>query len=400
MGPQLEKAADLYRYEGFGGIYDKFQEYDFPWTKPGVQWETASPQSVGLDPQALDELRDELVSKNTEALVIIKDGKLVYEWYSPDSGPNRKHSTAAMAKGVTASIALAAAVDEGLIGLDDPAWKYIPQWKDDPVRSRITIRQLGSHSSGLDDVDFPPSDSDPEWKHVYYDNPDLRFSLALSDDPVIAEPGTRYSYSGVGYYALAYALTAALQGSPETDINALIENRVMKPLEIPSSAWEISYGESHEIDGMKMYAFGSGVRQTTRSIARMGQLVLNKGEWNGKQVIAPETIEAITSYEGYNPGRGDSSTLPAMGFGWLLNDDGFLSSLPRDAIIGMGNGPQITLIVPEMDMVMVRIGGSLTDEPNVSIEQTWAYIDQSLLSPVMAAAAPSLENEAFAAHSR
>ena len=96
-------------------------------------------------------------------------------------------------------MALMVAVNDGRISLDDPAWKYIPDWEEDIQRSKITIGQLGSHTSGLDNVKFR-DDVTPEWKHNYYKIREVRFSMALNDVPVIIDPGTRYSYSGVGYY--------------------------------------------------------------------------------------------------------------------------------------------------------------------------------------------------------
>ena len=385
---QLTRLENVYSSEGFAGVYSRFQIIKSRWAPPNVQYETDMPEILGMDASKLEMLGNELARKNTEALLVVKDGKLVYERYAPDKGANDRQSTSAMAKAVTASIALAVAVGDGLIGLDDLVSQYVPAWKEDPIRSKIVIRQLGSHSSGLDNVTFGPRESEPEWKHTYYQNRELRFPIAISRAPLIAEPGTRFSYSGVGYYVLAYALTSSLRETSDPNIHDLIKNRIMKPLDIPNDAWELSYGENYEVDGMKLYAFGSGARQTARSIARIGQLVLNRGEWNGQQVIDPSIMELITSYRGSDSDRTDRSAIPSMGIGWYLNDVGYFEGLPRDAIIGAGRGPNVTLVIPSMNLVAVRLGGPIIETQERSVDSDWAGLDEFFFAPLVASVVP------------
>ena len=154
------------------------------------------------------------------------------------------------------------------------------------------------------------------------------------------------------------------------------------------------------MDGMKLYAFGSGSKQTARAIAKIGQLVLNEGQWNGEQIIDPKALEAITSYEGSNPGRTANPDLPAMGIGWLVNTDGFFNSLPKDAIIGTGNGPQVTLVIPSMNLVMVRIGGPLAESTDELGDKKWALLEESLFSPLIASVNSPQTTDALAANPR
>ncbi|HDO33559.1 MAG TPA: class A beta-lactamase-related serine hydrolase, partial [Chromatiales bacterium] len=121
--------------------------------RPNIAWKTASPAAEGMSARALDAMRRELARHGTSALLVVRGGRLVYEWYPLRIGPNQRHYTAALAKAVIGSMALLAALTEGRLRLDDPAWKYIPRWKNDPVRSRIRIRDLAFHTSGLADVD-------------------------------------------------------------------------------------------------------------------------------------------------------------------------------------------------------------------------------------------------------
>ncbi len=224
-------------------------------------------------------------------------------------------------------------------------------------------------------------DVTPEWKHNYYKIREVRFSMALNDVPVIIDPGTRYSYSGVGYYALAYAIAKSLQDAPEPDIFTLLETRIIEPLGIPDEAWRLSYGEHYEMDGLKLYAAGSGTRYTSRAVATMGQFILNNGEWNGRQLIRPEVIKEFLAHDSSGE---EPSTLVAS-IGWKTNVDGRFASLPSDAIWGHGTGDQILLIVPSLDLVLVRLGGSLADDPVSNDSASTQELEEYLFSPLMEA---------------
>ena len=326
LSPALLRAVGQYSIPGVSRVSAKLGNYEFPWTSPNVEWASASPESLGMDGSKLEALIESLSERDTDAFIVVKGNRIVAEWYGDGQSANKTHSLAALAKATTGSVALMVAVNDGLINLDDPAWKFIPGWETDAQKSKITIGQLGSHTSGLDNVKFR-EDITPEWKHTYYKNRDLRFPMALSDVPLIIEPGIRYSYSGVGYYALAYAIAKSLQDAPESDIFTLLESRIIEPLGIPSEAWRLSYGESYEMDGLKLYAIGSGTRYTTRAVATMGQFMLNNGEWNGRQLIRPEVVKAILTHDN----SGEESSPLVTSIGWKTNVDGRFASLPSDA---------------------------------------------------------------------
>lgn len=95
------------------------------------EWQTASPQSQGMDGAKLDALRDSLASRHTKALVVIRNDRIVMEWYQKGHGPNKKHYTASMAKAIVGGVSLAVAMSDGLIALDDPAARYVPRWQQD-----------------------------------------------------------------------------------------------------------------------------------------------------------------------------------------------------------------------------------------------------------------------------
>jgi CubicO group peptidase (beta-lactamase class C family) len=290
-------------------------------------------------------------------------------------------------------MALMLALDSGRISLDDYAARYIPQWRDDPAKSTITIRQLASHCAGLDDVNLvvdaegrlvQPLEG---WKTEYSDNSKARFAMALARSRVIYPPGSEYSYSGMGYYPLAYALAACLRGSSVPDVRSLLERRLMDPLGIPEKAWILSYGEETRQDGLKLYAIGSGAGFTARATARIGQFMLNRGSWDGRSLVEPSSVDAILGGNATPPpNRIATFPEPQAALGWWINRDGFWPSLPRDAYLNAGADHQMLLVVPSLDLVVVRFGGPLA---GAQWEGTfWTDMEPCLFAPLMATLAP------------
>ncbi|HQU17159.1 MAG: serine hydrolase domain-containing protein [Gammaproteobacteria bacterium] len=363
---------------------------------PNVRWQTAAPTTEGLNPTALNSMRDGLAKRGTTALLVIRGGRLVYEWYSILSGPNQRHYTAALAKAVIGSMVLQADLTAGHLRLNDPAWKYIPQWKSDPVRSRIRIRDLAFHTSGIADVDFFSGEAGKlkGWKADYYNHPGARFNLAIDQVPILFPPGTRYRYSGIGYYALADAITASLRDGADRDIRSLYRDRVMRPLGIPEAAWQLSYGTAYHADGMTLYACGSGGSVTARAEARIGELLLKHGQWNGRTVLNPYWVREMLSGTRALPYTPDPNgkPQPVPSGGWWLNTTDAWPALPRDAIAGEGAGDQIVLIIPSLDMVVVRQGSALAQQKDQDADHFWATTSRWIFQPLMrAVVGPSTE---------
>lgn len=365
-----------------------------------IGWLTADPGAEGLSRAVLDSMRAVLAAHGTAAFLVVRGNHVVYEWYGPKSGPDRPYMTSAMAKAVTGDIALLAAITDGRLSLDDPAWRYIPDWRDDSVRSKIRIRDLASHQSGIDDVDFGLAGEHRAegWKQVYYDHPERRFRMAIADAPIRYPPGSHFSYSGVGFYALAYALTASLQSAPQRDARSFLRERIMDPVGIPDADWRLSYGQSYQVDGMTLYAIGSGAHYTARAVARMGQLMLDHGRWGSRQLLDSALIASALK-----PASGqldaDSAGLVQMpvasGGGWWLNVRGSWPAVPRDAFAGIGADHETVLVVPSMDLVMVRLGKALSPDPAKFI----SGFRDDLFDPLMKAViGPSSRMRAPATH--
>src|SRR3954468_702354 len=105
---------------------------------------------AGLDRARLDAWRDELARLKTSGLVVMRRGEIVYEWYAAGWSADKPHGTASLAKALVGGMSLVVAISDGAITADDVASKYIPAWRDDPLKSKITVRQLATHTSGIE----------------------------------------------------------------------------------------------------------------------------------------------------------------------------------------------------------------------------------------------------------
>src|SRR5947207_461181 len=81
-------------------------------------WQVATPESQGLSKEKLDALKDDLAERKTHAFVVIRNDRIVYEWYAPGHGPNQKHGAASLSKATVAGLALALLVSDRKLQLD------------------------------------------------------------------------------------------------------------------------------------------------------------------------------------------------------------------------------------------------------------------------------------------
>jgi CubicO group peptidase (beta-lactamase class C family) len=240
--------------------------------------------------------------------------------------------------------------------LDDPAAKFVPEWKSDPVKSRITIRQLGSHTSGLDDAESNdiPHDKLTGWQGDFWKRlpaPRDPFTISRDVTPVIFSPGERNQYSNPGISMLGYATTAAIQGGAEKDLRTLLRVRVMRPIGVPDAEWSVGYGQTISVAGLNHVGAWGGGNFTARATARMARLMLREGDWEGTRLIAAEAVRAVTR---------DAGTPHNGGIGWWSNNDGTVAGLPRDAYWGAGAQHQTVLVIPSLKIIAVRNGGALS----------------------------------------
>ncbi|MCZ6795229.1 MAG: serine hydrolase [Planctomycetota bacterium] len=359
------------------------------WASPEpakFEWQTAAPESVGMSRAALDRLREELSRRKTKTLLVIRGERIVYEWYAQGYRRTTRHTTASLAKALVGGTTLALALGDGRLRPDDRAAKYVPAWRGEPGKSKITVRHLATHSSGIEDAESPGKSHGEltGWKGAFWKRSPDPFSIARDRAPLIFEPGTRFAYSNPGMAMLAYAVTASLREAPQRDLRSLLRERIMKPLGVPDDEWSVGYGRTYHVDGLPLVANWGGGGYSANAVARVGRLFLRRGDWQGRQLIPRETVELVLRDAGTpTPERvPPEGPFPRSGLGWYVNSDGVWRDVPRDAFAGAGAGNQVLIVVPSLDLIVVRGGGQL------EAGNFWGGLETYLFNPVVRAIRP------------
>ena len=372
-------------------------------------WRRARPEEMGLSSKAIDSLGDNLFRKETKKLLIIVDDHIVYERYATGWHDSLKgHFTASLAKALVGGMSLTAAMDDSLIHADAPAFHFIPQWKGSNLKSKISIRHLATHTSGIEDAEVSSEEQAlilkrklhphmdlPGWKGQFWRQQPDPFSVARDSARILFRPGTRYQYSNPGIAMLTYAVTMALRNSSHDDIRTYLKERIYEPIGINDKEYSVGYSKTFSVDSLHLVPSWGGGSFTANAVARVGRLMLRRGNWQGSQLLdSAVTHQAVTFAGTALPSsdaadaskregsmRSAANPIPASTLGWYSNYDGIWSSVPRDAFCGAGAQNQILFVVPSLKLIVVRMGGSLFDEGMG--ERFWGALEDQLFNPLM-----------------
>lgn len=164
------------------------------------------------------------------AVLVARDGKILYEkgfgyanleWQAPNT-PRTRFRIASVTKTFTATLVMQE-VQRGAIDLDAPITKYVPEFRAD-TGSRVTIRQMLAHTSGI-----PNYSSDPKWRERLHETmPRDQFLKTFCFGDLTFEPGTKWAYSNCAYMLLA----AAVERTSGKPYEELLTQRILRPLEM------------------------------------------------------------------------------------------------------------------------------------------------------------------------
>lgn len=345
------------------------------------------------------------MTKGTHKLIIIKDDKIICEAFAKGwSDDETTSGTASLAKALVSGMSLNAAIADGYINADAPACLYIPAWLKSDVKSKITIRQLDTHTSGLDDSEGT-DDEEAQlvkqkkdrhmdlagWKGMFWRKKPDPFTLSRDSAKVLFKPGTGSQYSNPGIAMLNYAVTASLQQSPYKDIATYLDKRIFSRIGIKKGSYFVGYQTNYKVDGMNLVPGWGGASFTADAVARIGRLIMQEGNWQGDQVIDSNVVKQALGVNGVTnlsaltniPGRGGSTDdiEPTAALGWFTNHDGLFKSMPRDAFFGAGAGEQLLIVIPSLKLIIVRMGAPLN--PNFIGKSYWKFVENALFNPVM-----------------
>jgi CubicO group peptidase (beta-lactamase class C family) len=318
-------------------------------TWPGEQWSTV-PAPAGPALQALEAYafppRDDAhrTGIRTDALLVIRDGQLIYERYAGPTTVDTPHLTWSISKSLMATV-LGVAYGEGLFKLEDPVAKFYPALASRPA---MTLADLLHWASGLDwqeDYEYAPLKSSVV--AMLYTRGQHDMAGFTADHADYAKPGQAFRYSSGDSNLLSAALKNIVGPAryPDYPWSALFE-----PLGIRHAIWET--------DASGTFVASSYAYLTARDLARVGLLMARDGRWGGRQLLPREWVTFNRQpFERYQAHQDEA----VPGGHWWLNRAADGASrpwpdAPADTFAALGHWGQALYVIPGEQLVIVRYG--------------------------------------------
>ena len=311
----------------------------------------STPEAEGVSSQGILGFLEAAENSKHElhSFMFLRHGKVIAEgWWKPYS-PNLKHTMYSLSKSFT-STAVGFAVSENLLSVDDQVISFFPEDLPDsisPFLADMKVQDLLTMSVG----------QAPEPIATIVAN-DSNWVQAFLATPIVHDPGTKFLYNSMATYMLS-AIVQKLTG--ETVIEYLTP-RLFEPLGIEGMDWEV--------DPMGINTGGWGLRLKTEDMARFGQLYLQKGKWDDKQLLPAQWIgEATTSKILQSPelsGTARDSNDWAQGYCYQF------WRCRNNAYRGDGAFGQYIIVMPDQDAVVVLTSETYDMQGELSL--VWDYL--------------------------
>lgn len=361
---------------------------------PGEEWATSTPAAQGIDPSAIDSLVEDLESGEyglVDAFMLIRNGMVVanhrfthdyvaigaeydttnhqYNYDDPDWHPYLKgtdlHSLQSVTKSVT-SAALGIAMDEGLLGgVDIPVMPFFASYAPyitDARKESTTLEDFLTMRSGLLWIETGGYSGDLH-STIQLEASDqwIRFVLEQPTDTI---PGTHFQYND----GVSVLLGKILREATGQRADEWVQERLFEPIGITNFFWKLTPDGEADTEG--------GLYLSTEDLARIGYLFLRGGEWNGRQVVPRQWVEASTApvVPDVNPGNDQPDS--GYGYQWWVPDH---ENGATRVFAGKGYGGQFVLVSPEHDIVAVFNGWNIHGRGNRS---TWRALQERILPHV------------------
>src|SRR6266851_3606992 len=289
-------------------------------------------------------------SKRGASMLVVQNGRTIFEHYANGGSACGRWPIFSGTKSFWGITALAA-VRDGLFKLDDPVSDTITEWKNDPRKSQIAIRQLLNQTDGIEPA-----------PHLHSESIRDRNAAAIQL-PLVAAPGSVFAYGPSHLQILAEVLRRKLNG--RSTISYLEEN-VLSPLGLTSLDFKK--------DGRGNPLPASGFELSAREWARLGELVLGRGNYHGKQIVPANLLGQAFVGSGVNPSYGLTFWLnrPApnareidiekeLDLKWQRArwiDICVCKPAPPDMVVALGSNYQRLFIIPSLNALIVRQGMS------------------------------------------
>lgn len=315
-----------------------------PEPQPDNSWEFDAPEDHQMDPSVFEALHAALPGSGIHAMVTVKDGVIIDEYYADGYGEGSLFQIHSASKSFT-SVLIGIAIDEGYIdSVDDPLSKYLPQVleQEDARKHGLTLRHLLTHTSGLEWYEWGSGYSN--WNEFRSAGNWVDYILGRN---LVHEPGAVFNYSTGNTHLLSAALQAATGMTQEEYCRA----HLFDPMGVSEEAhWNT--------DPQGIADGGNGLIISPRDAAKFGQLFLDGGAWRGQQLVPAAWVEESTALQ--SPGPGDATG--TYGYQWwrrthTTGEYGtYATPYPTasyDTYFAFGHAGQFIYVVPELDLVTV-----------------------------------------------
>ncbi len=293
------------------------------------------PRTITNPKQQTLSFEEFLTDNKTVAFLIIKSDTILYEKYFDRYTKESVVASFSMAKSVT-SILIGCAIDDGLIkSVDEPVTAYIPELKKNGFE-KVTIKHLLQMTSGLD---FNESYVNPfgDAASFYYGR---KLRKKTENVKLKSEPGEKFDYVSGNTQLLGLVLERALKNKTVTQY---LQDKLWKPL---GMEFDASWSMDRKKDGLEKTFCCLNAR--ARDFAKIGRLYLNKGDWNGTQIVSQQWVEEST-----RPDTTDGGATFYRYQWWLPTQRG---DFMAEGILG-----QFIYVNPAKDLIIVRLGKKTGD---------------------------------------
>jgi CubicO group peptidase (beta-lactamase class C family) len=314
---------------------------------------TSTPSAEGIDAAGVEAFLDGLESTpgvEPHSIVLVRRGSVVTQgWWAPYSA-DRVHLLYSLSKSFT-STAVAFAVDEGLLGLDDTVLSHFPELDadvTDPRSRSMRVRDVLAMSSG--------HRAEALGRALETDPADLVRGFLLT--PPEADPGSVFAYN----QPCTYAVAAIVQRASGLSLTEYLRPRLFEPLGIGQASWQRD-GSGREIGF-------SGLHAQTEAVALLGQLWLQRGVWQGRQLLPASYVDEATRVQVANPDEANADWSQGYGFQFWMARHGWR---------GDGAYGQFCVVLPEHDVVLALTGQTV--DMQAVLDLAWQHLLPAFESP-------------------
>lgn len=311
----------------------------------------STPEAQGVSSQSVHDLIEALDKiQSMHSVMVLRHGKVIAEaWWKPEVA-DQPHILYSVSKSFN-STAVGLAIAEGKLTLDDPVLKFFPDLAPAEVSDNLKamkVRHLLTMTTG--------NESEAKGQ------PSVKNFLA---QPVPREPGTHFLYNTKGSYTLS-AIVTKVTGQTVVDY---LKPRLFDPLGIDNAKWDAS-AEGYSLGGY-------GLSLSTEDVAKFGQLYLQKGQWNGQQLIPEKWVAEATSKQVPNDKAPNAANGPdwAQGYGFQF------WQCTHNAYRGDGKDGQFCVVIPDKDVVIAITAntGNMQGQLNAVWEKLYPAFQASAL---------------------